>query len=65
MEAAEVKTEVKVDAKKAQEASKGTLKKSPILNAEIQSVGISNKAHKTVVNLIQVLYVKRVVNTIE
>ena len=51
--------------KKTQDLAKGPLKKSPILNGEIQSVGISNKAHRTVVNLIQVLYVKRVVNTME
>lgn len=48
-EAVEVKTEVKADAKKSQQV---TMKKSPILNAEVQSVGISNKAHKIVVNLI-------------
>ena len=44
--------------KKTQDLAKGPLKKSEIFNGEIQSVGISKKAHRTVVNLKQGLYVK-------
>ena len=40
-------------------------KHSPILNGETKKVGISNKAHKTHVNLIQVLYIKEVINAME
>ena len=40
-------------------------KKSPVVNREVQRVGISNKAHKSVVNLIQLIYIKQVVNTME
>lgn len=35
---------------------------SPILDDEVQNVGISNKVHPKTINLIQVLYVKSVSN---
>lgn len=40
-------------------------KKSPVLSKDVAKVGISNKGHKKAVNLIQLLYVKQVVNTME
>ena len=40
-------------------------KKSPILDKEVMRVGISNKSHKKVINLIQVLYLKKTVNVLE
>jgi hypothetical protein len=40
-------------------------KKSPVLNKEVGRVGISNKAHKKTKNLIQILYIKNTVNTLD
>ena len=40
-------------------------KKSPLLDKEISMVGISNKAHKAVTNIIQVLYIRGTANALE
>ena len=40
-------------------------KKSPLLDKDVSMVGISNKAHKTTTNVIQILYIKGTVNALE
>ena len=52
------------DAKKpaAAAAAPATISYTPILDSEVTTVGICNKAHKASVNLIQVLYCKAVGN---
>ena len=40
-------------------------KKSPLLDKDISLVGISNKAHKSCINVIQVLYIRGTVNVLE
>ena len=40
-------------------------KKSPLFDKDVSLVGISNKAHKTTVNVIQILYVSATVNALE
>ena len=40
-------------------------KKSPLFDTDVSLVGISNKAHKTLVNTIQILYVSAAVNALE
>ena len=37
---------------------------SPILDEDVSLVGISNKAHKKTINLIQVMYVKSATNAL-
>ena len=50
------------DAKKPAAAAPATVGYSPILDSEVTTVGICNKAHKASQNLIQVLYCKAVGN---
>ena len=56
-------TKPAADAKKpAAAAAPATVSYTPILDSEVTTVGICNKAHKASVNLIQVLYCKAVGN---
>ena len=40
-------------------------KNSPLLDKEISMVGISNKAHKACINVIQILYIRQTSNALE
>jgi len=40
-------------------------KSSPLLNKDVTMIGVSNKAHKAAVNVIQVLYITNSANAME